>query len=165
MSINFFEDGCQDLTNQSIFGLCDDIPQHRAYVDIVDSAKWIAIVDNSKNLEVTFTAIDNCIEIKRADGSIDSRCDGMLTSTDILIFVELKERDVANTIWINKGEDQLRNIIKIFEINHDSSIYTFKKAYLANRIKPNFPIGQMSRMQKFEDETGYIFLVQQNIIL
>lgn len=163
MTINFFERACQDFTSGILFGICDDVPSQRAYLDTLDSTKWVAIVDNSRAITVTFTAIDNCIEIRRADGTTESRCDGMLTFTDNIIFVELKERDVANSIWVKKGEDQLRNMINLFESNHDSAIYTIKKAYLCNKLKPNFPTGQMTRMQKFEDETGYIFVVQQTI--
>jgi len=165
MSINFFQIGCQDKTNQIEFGLCDDIPNHRAYIDLTDKAKWIAIVDNSITCDITFTAIDNCIDIRRADGSLESRCDGMITYSDSLIFIELKERDMPNSVWVKKGERQLRNIITIFEMNHDMSIYKDKKAYLVNKLKPDFPVGQSSRMEKFEDETGYTFIIQQKIVL
>lgn len=165
MSLNFFQIGCQDKTDQIEFGLCDDIPNHRAYIDHTEKHRWIAIVDNAKSHDVTFTAIDNCIDIRRADGTMESRCDGMITYADNLIFIELKERDVANRIWVKKGEDQLRNIIAIFELNHNTSNYTDKKAYLVNKLKPDFPVGQLSRMEKFEDETGYTFVIKQLITL
>lgn len=165
MSINFFEIGCQDKTNQIEFGLCDNIPNHRAYIDLTDKTKWIAIIENSNVFDVTFTAIDNCIDIRRADGNMESRCDGMITYADNLAFIELKERDVPNKVWVKKGEDQLRTIIAIFEMNHEMSVYKDKKAYLVNKLKPDFPVGQSSRMEKFEDETGYTFIIQQKIVL
>ena len=165
MSLNFFQIGCQDQTHQKEFGLCDDILNQRAYIDLTEKTKWITHVDNSKAYDVTFTAIDNCIDIRRTDGTMDSRCDGMITYEDNLIFIELKERDVANSIWVRKGEAQLRNVIAIFESNHNTSNYKDKKAYLVNKLKPDFPVGQLSRMEKFEDETGYTFVIKQLITL
>lgn len=61
MSINFFDPNCQNRTNQSEFGLCDDPSPTPAYIDIDIShkdEKWIAIVDNSNEIEIIFTAID-----------------------------------------------------------------------------------------------------------
>ena len=67
MRVNFSEANCQCVTEKNLFGICDDPPppQKQAYIDEVDGAKWIAVVVNEDNQEVTFTAIDNCIEIKR----------------------------------------------------------------------------------------------------
>ncbi len=49
-------------------------------LDTENPSDWIAIVENSQEIEVTFTAIDKCIEIRKVDGSgMDKRCDGMLT--------------------------------------------------------------------------------------
>ena len=163
MSVNFFELACQDLTNASQFGICDDIPGHRAYIDAADNTKWIAIVNNSNEYDVTFTAIDNCISILRPDGTMDSRCDGMLTFINTIIFVELKERTVANKVWVAKGESQLRNMITKFSANHNISLYSIRKAYVANSMKPLFQVGQQARMQKFLDDTG-VTLIIQNVI-
>ena len=103
MSINFFKSTCQSQTNQYKFGLCDDPNEDPAYIDIDidDCSKWIAIVENNQEIEVIFTAIDNCIEILRSDGTMDNRCDCMLTYNNHLIFVELKEKNYRNN-WVVK---------------------------------------------------------------
>ncbi|MFN5894258.1 MAG: hypothetical protein ACK45Z_16760, partial [Dolichospermum sp.] len=110
MSINFFKSTCQSQTNQYKFGLCDDPNKDKdpAYIDTVDCSKWIAIVENNQEIEVIFTAIDNCIEILRSNGERENRCDGMLTYNNHIIFVELKERKYTNSVWIDEGENQLR---------------------------------------------------------
>jgi hypothetical protein len=101
MSINFFDANCQSQTNQYKFGLCDDPNEDPAYIHIDDCSKWIAIVENNQEIEVIFTAIDNCIEILRSDGTMDNRCDGMLTYNNHIIFVELKEKNYRNN-WVVK---------------------------------------------------------------
>ena len=164
MSINFFKSTCQSQTNQYKFGLCDDPNEDPAYIDtdIDDCSKWIATVENNQEIEVIFTAIDNCIEILRSDGTMDNRCDGMLTYNNHLIFVELKEKNYRNN-WVVKGEKQLKNTINVFIANHDLEIYKSKKAYIANNKKPNFQSSQITRMDKFKDETGFRLIIQNTI--
>ena len=110
-----------------------------------------------------FTAIDNCIEILRLDGTMDNRCDGMLTYNNHLIFVELKTRKSENSKWVGKGEEQLKNTISVFIANHDLAIYKSKKAYIANNKKPNFQSSQSERMARFEAETGFRLIIQNAI--
>lgn len=165
MSINFFDTNCQSQTNQPKFGLCDDPPPSKdpAYININDSRKWIAIVENNQEIEVIFTAIDNCIEIRRSNGKMDNRCDGMLTYNNNIIFVELKERKYTNSVWIDDGEKQLRKIISVFINNHDLQIFKSKKAYIANSKKPQFQYSHKERMQKFRNDTGFTLIIQNTI--
>ncbi len=164
MSINFFKSTYQSQTNQYKFRLCDDPNEDPAYIDtdIDDCSKWIATVENNQEIEVIFTAIDNCIEILRSDGTMDNRCDGMLTYNNHLIFVELKEKNYRNN-WVVKGEKQLKNTINVFIANHDLEIYKSKKAYIANNKEPNFQSSQITRMDKFKDETGFRLIIQNTI--
>jgi hypothetical protein len=165
MSINFFDANCQSQTNQPKFGLCDDPPplENPAYIDTVDCSKWIAIVENTQEIEVIFTAIDKCIEILRSDGKMDSRCDGILTYNNNIIFVELKERNYRNSVWIDDGDEQLRKTIAVF-INHNNlAIYKSKMAYIANSKKPQFQYSHTERMQKFRTDTGFRLIIQNTI--
>jgi len=165
MSINFFDANCQSQTNQPKFGLCDDPPplENPAYIDTNDCSKWIAVVKNNQEIEVIFTAIDKCIEILRSDGKMDSRCDGMLTYNNSIIFVELKTRKSTNGVWVGKGEEQLKNTISVFIANHDLAIYKSKIAYIANNKKPNFQSSQITRMNRFKDKTGFRLIIQNTI--
>ncbi|MBD1214916.1 MAG: hypothetical protein H9534_19790 [Dolichospermum circinale Clear-D4] len=165
MSINFFDTNCQSQTNQPKFGLCDDPPpsENPAYININDSRKWIAIVENNQEINLIFTAIDKCIQILRSDGKMDNRCDGMLTYNNNIIFVELKERKYTNSVWIDDGENQLRKIISVFINNHDLQIFKSKKAYIANSKKPQFQYSHKERMQKFRNDTGFTLIIQNTI--
>jgi hypothetical protein len=165
MSINFFDQDCQTITNAVEFGLCDDPPPSNspAYIDTINYLVWIAIVYNDNATEITFTAIDHCVDVRRADGEVDSRCDAMLTYKDVIIFVELKERN--NRKWIKKSEDQLRVTIDNFKINHDISLYRFKLAYMVNKLKPNFQFSTNARNEKFRDDTGFILRAESKIVI
>ncbi len=165
MSMNFFVPRCQTSTNAALFGICDDPPppSNPAYIDTIDHSKWIATVENANQKELIFIAIDNCIEIFRTDGSMDSRCDAMIVYQDKIIFIELKDRQSSG--WLSKGELQLKNIIGIFAANYDLAAYTSKTAYVSNKSRPNFQSGQMTRIEKFKDDTGFILKVSTTITL
>lgn len=167
MSINFSEVRCQDTTTAKLFGLCDDSnkPQDRAYLDEVNGGAWIAVVHNDERFEVIFTAIDNCIETKRVDGKMDSRCDGLLSYNTTVVFVELKERAGLGSDWVKEGEKQLRSSIGYFEVNTDTEDITSKRAFIANNEHPKFKESQARRMEQFLNDTGYILSVENRIHL
>jgi hypothetical protein len=165
MSINFSEPKCQDQTNKKIFGLRDDKPGERARLDEKEGEKWIAVVHNEDRYEVVFTAVDNCIETKRADGKMDRRCDGILTYLSNIIFVELKKSDNGGTTWITDAEKQLRTTINYFEETEEAESFTQKIAYIANNDRPKFRHSQTRRMNQFLIDTGYVLRIVNRIIL
>jgi hypothetical protein len=167
MSIDFNVTKCQTYSSKKKFGLCDDPPppMKPAYIDEEDGAKWIAVIDNESRYPVTFTAIDNCIEIKRKDGTMDKRCDGMLTYDSTVIFVELKERRASGSAWVKDAEKQLRTSILYFEGTDNAKEFTQKKAFIANNEHPKFKESQTRRMEQFFEDTGYILKIENRINL
>lgn len=167
MIINFFEATCQGVTETKLFGLCDDPPpsEKASYIDKRNGSKWIAIVVNEDRYRVVFTAIDRCIDIRRADGSMDKRCDGVLTYDSTIIFVELKERGALGNKWVKDAEEQLRTTIGYFEREEDAEKFNLKKAYIANSEHPKFKESQNGRMNKFLIDTGYVLRIENRIIL
>ena len=82
---------------------------------------------------------------------MDSRCDVMLTCTDSLILVELKNKA---SDWKSSGIDQIEaTLIRLIE-NHGAYYYSFKKrkAYVANKRHPNFQIVENATMRRFSTE-------------
>jgi len=146
MFINFFAAACQNHTTATRFGLCDDENNTPAYIDTSDQLKWIAIVENQKIVKVTFTAIDNCIAILKADGSMERRCDGMLTYTDNIVFVELKNQ---RRNWISDAVEQLKITIECFTKHHNLGLFTHKKAFACNKKRPNFCHSHKETMRRF----------------
>lgn len=167
MSIDFNVAKCQTHSDKKIFGLCDDPPpaEKPAYIDERDGGKWIAVVENEYRYPVIFTAIDKCIEIKRADGTMDKRCDGVLIYSSTIIFVELKEIGTLGNEWVKVAERQLRTSISYFEATDGAGNYKNKKAYIANSEHPKFKISQARRMDQFLTDTGYVLRIMNRIIL
>lgn len=165
MSIDFKVAKCRTHSSKKLFGLCDDPPPLRnpAYIDENDGKKWIAVVLNDDRYAVTFTAIDTCIDIRRDDGTMDKRCDGVLMYGVNVIFVELKARRTSGSAWVKDAEIQLRTTISYFEKTEDAEGYLNKKAYIANSEHPKFKASQTSRMEKFFNDTGYILRVENRI--
>lgn len=164
MSINYFLD-CKSTSKKKKFGLCDDqIPKlNPAYIDEVDPVKWIGIVNNPLESYINFNAIDNCIDIRRDDNSMDSRCDGLLSYQKNLIFVELKEREGGQ--WLKKGREQLTATIKRFKQECDITQYSNVKGYVCNSLRPRAHFGQAANIQEFKDDTGFILIGNQEIDL
>lgn len=84
-------------------------------------------MDNYPQIKVNFVPVDHCIELRRADGSMDNRCDGCLFYRDTIIFVELKQRKGKGNQWIKDGEQQLRSTIGYFEQQEEARNFPIKK--------------------------------------
>lgn len=150
MRVNFFNEDCLNSTDEEFFGICDGIRDSPAFISTNKDHKWIAIIDNKEKAEIKFYAIDNCVQINREDGNSEKRCDAMISYTDNILFIELKE--VAKD-WISGGIEQLERSIEVFIENHDLSVFKKKRAFLANRKHPSFKFSHKEEMQRFKDKT------------
>lgn len=153
----------QDITNSRNFGICDDKPHQRAYIDEIDGQRWTAVVRNHYGRQIVFTAIDNCTEFNKANGSKEIRCEGILTFDDTIVFVEIKERKGDAKTWAKKADDQLRNSIRIIQARVNMNAYVVKKAYISNRHQKNLNESHAVRAKRFQQETGYILRVENRI--
>ncbi len=161
--INFFRKECKTESNNEKFGLCDDPPPatEPAYINENNCRQWIAVVKNPQSQTVKFYAVDHCVPIYKEDGNMESRCDGILSYLNNLIFVELKERKKGQ--WFKKGREQLTVTIKRFKSECDLNTYDRVEAYVCNSLKPLSNMGQMENIQRFKDETG-LSLKSQRIV-
>jgi hypothetical protein len=156
MQIDFFVNACKSTSNNNEFGLCDDPApaNNAAYIDEKNKSNWIGIVKNVHNYEIEFIAIDHCIDIRKPDGSLESRCDGVLSFENNLIFVELKCRGYGS--WLKKGREQLTNTINIFKLHYDISKYNVVFGNVCNSLKPQSHVGHATNIQQFYDATGFV---------
>lgn len=154
MIVNFFETDCKEESiNKKQFGICDDQNGTKAYTDTTDSKKWIVKVINVKEIDISFTAIDNCIIIlKEGTKDKESSCDGMLTFAQNLYLVELKKQGMGG--WISDAKGQLENTIKLISKNHDLSNFRYKKAFACNRKHPSFTVIDTAERKSFFERTG-----------
>lgn len=166
MSIIFFETHCTEPSiKEKQFGICDDQNGKKAYTNIVDPTKWIAKVKNESEIEVSFTAIDNCIlAYKEGTKEKESSCDGMLTFAESLYLVELKKQGTGG--WIADAKSQLENTIRLIYENHELSGFRYKKAFACNKKHPNFTVIDSAERKSFFKRTkGFIIDVQAEIVI
>lgn len=157
--VNFFNVNCQQNTSANRFGICDFEGAHASIID-ENPELWIAVVLNDNQKNITLTAIDNCIEILRENGEMESSCDGMLTYDSDIDFFELK---VKRENWIQGGIQQLVITVGIFFENNNIADYRRKRAFLANKKHPQFKFSHKEDMQKFKNRTGIRLIITNEI--
>ena len=117
MSLNFFRADCQyPSIAANTFGLCDNQDGTKAYRDTANPDTWIAEVKNDSNLEIVFTAVDKCV-LHDHDHAGRGRCDGMLTTDNVLYLVALKNQEPP---WQSHAIDQLDSTIQFLMDSHDT---------------------------------------------
>jgi len=162
---HIFSSLCQDQTNEPIFGIKDDNNHERAYLDYGNGRFWLATIENTSRYEVIFTALDNCIELRKANGHLESRCEGMLTYNDTIIFVEIKARTGDMKTWAKDADKQLRNSIALIESRVNLDTFTVKRAAISNSLMRRLGEKTTERIKRFKNETGYILTIDYRIRL
>ncbi len=146
MSVDFFKTDCKKDTSEKKFGLYDAEDSTPATIKLTDEPTWNATIVNNECKTILFTAIDNCIDVYREDGQMDSRCDCMLSYDSVLLLVELKNKKVS---WQAEGLAQIENIAKrmIEEGQQHYDSFTKRKAIVANK-KQKTPAFQTSNIEQ-----------------
>ena len=160
--MDFFNAACQEPPiKEKLFGICDDENGEKAYTNTDDNLKWIATVKNEKQKELVFTAIDKCV-IKDDEQQGRGRCDGMLTSSELIYFIELKNKARSRII---DAIDQLESTIKFFIENHDTSKFRHKKAFTCNKHHKPFKVIDNELNSRFFRTYGFRIDAQAEIIV
>ena len=163
-TIDFFAPQCT-ITNISKkkFGICDAPNEGMAFVEYENEISWVGVVLNDSGKSLNFTAIDHCVEIRRKNGDLENRCDGLLSNESCLIFVELKDQRGR---WIQHAvKNQLQITIDYFRKNHDLDGYPIRRAYVCNRAQPQFSYSHKQLMQEFYNRNGVRLYIQREIII
>ncbi|MFW6275602.1 MAG: hypothetical protein ACOC2M_03105 [bacterium] len=162
MSLDFFQNNCKESPrNDEIFGLCDAQDGTKAYSDTENSDDWIATVKNEKRRSVTFTAIDKCVLLDDEFPG-KGRCDGMLTSSELLYLVELKNQEPP---WQPDAIEQLESTIELLKANHDISTFKKRKAYACNKKRNAFVVLDNEFNKKFMRRTSFRIDIQAEIVV
>ena len=160
--MDFFKPECQSGPfSEARFGLCDDQNATRAYVDTAAPEKWVATVENPSQRAVTFTAIDKCV-IQDGDEPGRGRCDGMLTTEDLLYLVELKDQVPP---WRQHAIDQLESSIRFLLDHHDVSRFRHKKAFACNKRRQVFATIDNDLQLRFRRDYGFRIDVQTTVLV
>ncbi|MCF3109573.1 hypothetical protein LL912_12400 [Niabella sp. CC-SYL272] len=162
---DFFTNNCQEAPrSEPTFGLCDDSNNAPAYTNIADPETWIATVNNKSGLPVIFTAIDKCI-IQDHEFEGRGRCDGMLTTTQHLYLVELKDRDYPGVI--PAAVQQLVSTVEFLYEYHpkEVSAYRHKKIFACNKRKPKSVEVDSARQKQFFDTYRFRIDIQATVLM
>lgn len=162
--MNFFAKNCQSGPFTDIqFGICDDQPGVPSYVDTANASKWIATVENKTLIPVTFTAIDKCV-IQDGDELGRGRCDGMLTTHNLLFLLELKDQKSG---WKAHATAQLESTIQFLLAHHEQALkqYRHKKAFACNRKHRPFQTIDNDQQNRFFRTYGFRLDAQATVVL
>lgn len=160
--MDFYKAICQfGPIHEAIFGLCDDQAGSPAYVDTTNPTNWVATVKNSSNKNIVFTAVDKCVLLDGEENG-RGRCDCMLTTNELIYFVELKDQAPP---WMPHAKDQLKSTIEFFKANHDISRYRHRKAFACNKRRPPFVVIDQEESLDFYRTYGFRLDIQAEIII
>lgn len=165
-TINFFKD--EEKIEEKCFGLCDDFDEQAktpAYcsINLEEKENWIATVSNKTDNSIAFIAVNNKIELRRANGEMDYRCDAMLHNEDYIVFVELKNQ---RENWIKHAvEDQLLSTINAFKNAQDITQFKHKVAYACNKKQPKFAVSHKQYMNDFKRKNDVRLIISNEITL
>jgi hypothetical protein len=162
--VNFFNQACQSGPfSDEAFGLCDDQNTTCAYVDATTPEKWTATVKNPGLSAVTFTAVDKCV-IQDGDEPDRPRCDGMLTTDELLYLVELKDQRAH---WLPQAIRQLESTVQFIYQHHAEELKRFrhKKAYACNKRGGAFKVVDHELKLRFFNQYGFRIDVQSTVVL
>lgn len=150
MRIDFLKAECQKTTSEIRFGLYDAEDTSPVQIKLTEEELWNATVINEHRKNVIVTAIDNCIDVRRANGKMDKRCDCMLTYDSTLLLVELKNKIGT---WQKEGLDQIENIVRIMRRENADFYNNFskRKAIVANKKHriPGFQVSNFEQRQYY----------------
>jgi hypothetical protein len=168
MKVNFLaqEHRKEPVKQDPLLGICDPDGELPAYTTTERGAdKWCAEIQNNEKKRFQFIAVDKNIDIRKPDGSQESRCDGMIfvAETNELSFVELKDYHVGG--YISDAEDQLKKTIEYFLANHHYEDFNNRRAFACNPRRPYFAFSARQRIREFYNLTHFRLLPQAKIVL
>lgn len=165
--MNFLLSDCQSGPyNQHTFGICDPQDSAKAFVDIEigNSNRWTATVNNPHQKSVIFTAVDKCI-IKDNEHEARGRCDAMLNTENLLFLVELKDKKRSRS---GGAIEQLESTVRFLMQTHTAEElkqYQHKKVFVCNRRARPFVVLDNDLQKKFHQKYGFKIDVQATILV
>ena len=150
---------CKESTKVERFGLCDKNSDKRepAFIDIKNESIWDVAVLNPIKKEVTFKAVDFCVDIFRVGNELIKRCEGFLFYENKVLFIELKNREKGR--WLIDAREKFQETILKFRENHPSAGYELLEPIVANKLFFRAHQNEMVQKRILKDNTGLEFHV------
>lgn len=157
---------CEEIKYDKVLGICDPVGEAPAYTTTANDGadKWIATIQNLQKIAVQFVSIDKNIPIYRANGDMESTCDGMiLYGKNNICFVELKDVRIGG--WLSEAISQLAITIEIFNQNHNYLDFEKRHAYPANCRHPQFQSSCREQLQEFRNKYHFTLMPKAMIVI
>lgn len=177
---------CLQIITNSAFVISDANSSARIPARVLpcDDSQWDFKVENQKRKEISFKAVDYCIEIfrtgtydlndakrdkanfsvsnNRLDGEPAKRCEGFLLYDNEILFIEIKTGKFGS--WLTSAREQLEETILSFEYAHPNHNLKILKPVVANKnIKVHQNLAYQSKILKMK--VGLDFELKCQIII
>lgn len=165
MQLALIPQNCITITNQIIFGICDNIsePQKPSFIDTNNSNinEWDVLIENKNEKIINFIAIDNCF----LTNEIIRRCDCALDYNNEFVLIEIKNTKRKGNKWITDAENQIISTLEYFNKNNLIGGNKILKAYICNKQKPYFRSSQINRMENFKRQYSCLLHIENKITI
>lgn len=155
---------CKKTTNVKKFGLCDDSSDKKlpAYLDQTDEGKWLATVENPNGKDITFKAVDFCVDVLRNNNEPIKRCEGFLLFENKIIFIELKDRTYRG--WLPDAREKFIETIQAFKQSYPNNEFEILEPVVSNRQCKTHQ-NLMIEKQKLKDSIGLDLILSNKIVI
>ncbi len=179
---------CKNLLSDEEFGISDSNANNRkpAFVDLSNEELWDIIIENPNRKEITFKAIDFCIEIfrignyllddenrdpqnflveetDRLDNGPIKRCECFLLFDKKILFIELKKRKRGN--WLKDAREKFEETILSFKQSHPNTDYILLDPIVSNKLHTGLHQNEMVQKRILKDKTGLDFHYKTSITI
>ena len=154
---------CKETTNAQRFGLCDDRSDERlpARINKTDEGQWQLTIENPLGKEVTFKAVDYCVDIYRIGNELIKRCEGFFLYDGNILFVELKHSGYKG--WLSDARLKFQETILAFKENHPELTLSYLPPVVSNKLQYKTPQNLMIENQQLVDAIGLELKIRTKI--
>ena len=156
---------CKKTTNESRFGLSDENAHKRepAFLDLNNELNWDATVLNPENKEVTFKAVDFCVDIFREGRDLIKRCEGFLFYENKILFVEVKRGKTGR--WLSDAREKLQETISKFKESYPGGEFEILEPVVSNKLFYRTHQNEQVQKKMLKDAIGVDFHVRTTITI
>jgi hypothetical protein len=156
---------CKTTTNVELFGLSDSNSDRRepAFLDIGHVDIWDILVHNRNRKDITFKAVDFCVDIYRVGNELIKRCEGFLYYDNKIQFVELKNRKKGR--WLSDAREKFEETISRFMVAYPDQGFEILDPLVSNQLFPRVHQNEMVQKRMLKDSIGLQFRVETEIVI
>jgi hypothetical protein len=156
---------CKRTVNDAQFGICDRDSGERkpAFVDVNNKEMWDVVVENAGRKDITFKAIDFCVDVFKGPAQLIKRCEGFLFYENKIIFLEIKNRMYRG--WLADACEQFIETITKFKENYPDDTFEILNPVIANKCFFRVHQSEMMQKERLKAAIGVEFQIKREIYI